>query len=72
MDYDNAFDKIYATEEEIIVTGDMDCSIIRFNGSVKFNYSFTKNLVNVVPDSNKEEYVVIFENETQTIALKGM
>ena len=72
VDYDNAFDKIYATEEEIIVTGDMDCSIIRFNGSMKFNYSFTKNLVNVVPDSNEEEYVVIFENETQTIALKGM
>ena len=72
MDYADSFDKIYATEDEIIVVGDMDCSIFRLNGSVKFQYSFKKNLVNVVPDSNKEEYVVIFENETQTIQLKGM
>lgn len=72
MDYADSFEKIYATEDEIIVVGDMDCSIFRLNGSVKFQYSFKKNLVNVVPDSNKEEYVVIFENETQTIQLKGM
>ena len=50
----------------------MDCSIFRLNGSRKFQHSFKKNLVNVVPDSNKEEYVVIFENETQAIQLKGM
>ena len=72
MDYADSFEKIYATEDEIIVLGDMDCSIFRLNGSRKFQYSFKKNLVNVVPDSNKEEYVVIFENETQTIQLKGM
>ena len=47
-------------------------AVVVDNVSMKFNYSFTKNLVNVVPDSNEEEYVVIFENETQTIALKGM
>ena len=49
----------------------MDCGVLRFNGSTKFNYSFKKNLVNIVPDSNKEEYIVIFENETQTIILKN-
>ncbi len=71
-DYDKSYDKLYATNDEIIVVGDMDCGIFRFNGSTKFEYSFKKNLVNIVPDSQNEEYVVIFENETQTIALKGM
>ena len=71
-DYDKSYDKLYATNDEIIVVGDRDCGIFRFNGSTKFEYSFKKNLVNIVPDSQNEEYVVIFENETQTIALKGM
>lgn len=69
-EYDASYDSIYATEDEIIIIGDMDCCIMRFNGTVKFSYSFSKALVNVVPDSKDEEYVVIFENETQTIALK--
>ncbi len=70
-DCNTTYDTIYATDDEIIVIGDMDCNIYRFNGSLKFQYSFTKKLVNVVPDSNKEEYVVIFENETQTVKLKN-
>jgi hypothetical protein len=49
--------------------GDMDCSIFRFNGSTKFEYSFSKKLVSVVPDSEDEEYMLIFENETQTVRL---
>lgn len=48
----------------------MDCNIFRLNGSAKFSHSFAKKLVNVVPDANEEEYVVISENETQVIALK--
>lgn len=68
--YDSTYDKIYATEDELILVGDMDCSIFRFNGSEKFRQSFTKKLINIVPDSNKNEYVVIFENETQTITLR--
>lgn len=68
--YSDTYKKIYATEEELIVLGEMDCSILRFNGSTKFHGSFDKNIINIVPDSNKEEYVVIFENETKTITLK--
>ena len=68
--YSGSYDKIYATQDEIIVVGDMDCSIFRLNGSTKFKHSFSKKLVNVVPDANKEEYVVISESETQIIALK--
>ena len=67
----NSFTKIYATEEEIIIVGDFDCSIYRMNGTKKFQTTFNKSLVNIVPDGNKNEYIAIFENETQTIKLKG-
>ncbi|MGN0394270.1 MAG: DUF5711 family protein [Coprococcus sp.] len=68
--YNSSFEKIYATEEEIVIIGDFDCSIYRFNGTKKFSSSFNKNLINIVPDSNKLEYILIFENETQIIKLK--
>lgn len=68
--YDDAYSAIYATDDEIMVVGDANCSIYRFNGSEKFRYLFDNNLINVVPDSNDNEYVVIFENSTQTITLK--
>ena len=70
IDYSDSYNKMYASQDEIIVVGDMDCSIFRLNGSTKFKNSFDKKLVNVVPDANKDEYVVISESETQIIALK--
>lgn len=69
-DFDSTYENIYAAEDEIIVVGDMDCSIFRFNGSTKFQYSFAKSVMNITPDSKNNEYIVIFENETQTITLK--
>lgn len=68
--YNNSFEKIYATEDELIIVGDFDCSIFYFNGVKKFSTTFQKNLINIVPDGNKQEYIVIFENETQIIKLK--
>lgn len=68
--YNNSFKKIYATEEELIVVGDFDCSIYSFNGKRKFSTTFNKNLIDIAPDSNKLEYILIFENETQIIKLK--
>lgn len=69
-DFDSTYENIYAADDEIIVVGDMDCSIYRLNGSTKFRYSFAKSVMNITPDSKNNEYIVIFENETQTITLK--
>ncbi len=68
--YNHSFEKIYATEEELIIVGDFDCSIYYFSGVCKFTTAFNKNLINIVPDGNKHEYIAIFENETQVIRLK--
>lgn len=68
--YNNSFEKLYATEDELIIVGDFDCSIYYFTGIKKFSTTFNKNLINIVPNGNKLEYIVIFENETQIIKLK--
>lgn len=68
-DYNNSFNEIYATDDELIVAGDFDCSIIYMSGNKKFSTTFGKNLMNIVPDGNRNEYIVIFENETRVIKL---
>ncbi len=68
-DYNNSFDEIYATDDELIIIGDFDCSIIYMSGTKKFSTTFSKNLMSIVPDGNKNEYIVIFENETLVIKL---
>lgn len=67
--FNNSFKNVYATEDELVIVGDFDCSIYYFNGSRKFTTVFHKNLINIVPDGNKLEYIVIFENETEIIRL---
>lgn len=69
-DYNNSFSKIYATEEELIIAGEFDCSIFYLNGAKKFSTTFGKNLIGIVPSGNKQEYIAIFENETKVIKLK--
>ena len=68
-DYNNSFNEIYATDDELIIVGDFDCSIIYMSGTKKFSTTFSKNLMSIVPDGNKNEYIVIFENETLVIKL---
>lgn len=68
-DYNNTFSKIYATEDELIIAGEFDCSIYYLNGAKKFSTTFRKNLIDIVPSGNKLEYIAIFENETTIIKL---
>ncbi len=66
MDYDN----IHAGEEEIIVTGGNQCMIITRKGRVKFRYSFSDMVRNMIPTSKKNEYIVTFEGKTERIGLR--
>jgi hypothetical protein len=67
--YNNSFSNIYATDDELVIVGEFDCSIYYLNGIKKFSTTFKKNLINIVPNGNKLEYIAIFENETQIIKL---
>jgi hypothetical protein len=66
MDYD----KIYTAEDEIIISGGYQCLIIQSNGRKKFSYTFDGIVKSITPSSRRNEYMVTFENKTETIRLK--
>lgn len=69
IDFD--YDKIYAADDEIIVTGGTRCMIFRQNGSVKFDGDLGKKIISMVPDGKNLEYVVVYANSTDVIKLKS-
>ncbi len=69
VDFD--YDNIFATDDEIIITGGNDCVIFRTNGTVKFEGKLQGRIKSIVPSGKHLEYVVVYENETQVIKLKG-
>jgi hypothetical protein len=69
IDFD--YDKIYGTDDEIIITGGTSCKIIRKNGSVKFDGDMDKKIISMVPSGRELEYVVVYSNSTDVIRLKS-
>ncbi len=66
MDYD----KIYSSENEIIITGGNQCLIIQEDGRTKFAYTFDGMIKSMIPSSRNNEYIVTYENKTEIIRLK--
>ena len=64
------YEKIYASDEEIIITGGNQCLIIQENGRTKFAYTFDNMVKSMIPSSKSNEYIVTFENKTETVRLK--
>ena len=69
ISHNGTYSKVTATSDELIVVGDFDCAVYYYNGTEKFSASFTKSLINFVPYSERLEYIVVFEDETQFIKL---
>ncbi len=67
IDFD--YDNIYAADKEIIITGGASCLIYRTNGSVKFDGQLAGNIMSMVPNSNGLEYIVVYDDLTETIKL---
>ena len=74
LEFDNFIDfdynNIYAADKEIIITGGTNCLIYRTNGSVKYEGVMSGNIMSMVPNSNSLEYVVVYDDLTETIKLK--
>lgn len=69
IDFDYSY--LYSDDKEIIVTGECDCLIIRKNGRVKYSGRLEKNIVSMVPNDKKLEYVVVYQNQTDIIKLQS-
>lgn len=69
---DFEYDNIFTTKDEIILSGGNDCLILRQNGSVKFQGKLPGRIKSIVPSGKHLEYVVVCDNETMVIKLKGV
>lgn len=67
---DFAYDNVYASDKEVIITGGNECMILRANGSVKYEGELDGRIVSMVPGGKANEYVVVYENKTDIIKLK--
>ena len=65
------YDNIYAANDEIIITGGNQCLIISKSGRTKFTYAFPNMIKSMIPSSGSNEYIMTFENKTETIKLKA-
>lgn len=63
------YKNIYATEDEIIIVGESESRIYDFAGRLRFSYSFTKEVNNIVPTGTKDRYIVVYDNSTEIIKL---
>lgn len=63
------YNYLYATEDELVIVGMSECRIYDFNGRLKFSYSFPKEVVNLIPTGNPEQYIVVYDDSTQMIHL---
>ena len=61
----------YAANDEIIITGGNQCLIISKSGRTKFTYAFPNMIKSMIPSSGSNEYIMTFENKTETIKLKA-
>lgn len=69
LDYD--YNEILFSEHEIILYSDRSVRMLRFNGQIKFDYSFDKKIDYIFPTSNKKNYLFIDENKIELIKLAG-
>lgn len=67
---DIRYDNVRMSEEEIIFTGGNESRIYTMNGKLKFSYTFSKNVKDLVPTGYKRRYIVLYESGSEVIRLK--
>lgn len=64
------YNRVFASKDEIVVTGEDRMMVIRKNGSVKFNKEMRGDVLLAVPTGKKNEYIVSYPNAIDIIRLK--
>lgn len=63
------YEKVVFTENEIVFTADMSCIMMRFNGDIKWNYTFEKNVNYIFPAQKKDRYILIDDTNIEQVKL---
>ena len=56
---DVKYDDVYFSKNEIVFTADLSCIMMRFNGEIKWEYTFNKNIAYLLPTKEKNQYAII-------------
>ncbi|MCR5149055.1 MAG: DUF5711 family protein [Eubacterium sp.] len=70
-DFNMEYDNIFASEDEIILTGGRECLIVTKSGRTRFHYIFDQQIRNMISTSGYHQYIVSFEDHTDTIKLRA-
>lgn len=64
------YENVRMTDKEILFVGGNECRIYTLKGGLKFSYTFTKNVVDMIPTGYSRRYIVLYDNESEVIRLK--
>ncbi len=68
-DIDFDYKRVRLSNDEIIFTGGAESRIYTINGNLKFSYTFTKNVVDLVPTGYSRRYIVLYDSGSEVIKL---
>jgi len=64
------YDKIYLADNEIIMYDSSSCIIMKWNGKIKFRYTFDSNIDAVYPINNLDRYFIANESKLLEVQLE--
>lgn len=65
IDFD--YKRVRLSNDEIIFTGGAESRIYTVKGNLKFSYSFTKNVVDLVPTGYSRRYIALYDSGSEVI-----
>ncbi|MCM1158349.1 MAG: DUF5711 family protein [Bacteroidales bacterium] len=67
---DFRYENVRMSGNEIIFTGGTECRIYTVKGKLKFSYTFSKNVVDMIPTGYGRRYIILYDNGSEVIKLK--
>lgn len=67
---DFRYEKVRMIGNEIVFTGAMECRIFTIDGKNKFEYTFNRNIIDMVPTGYGRRYIAIYDNGSEVVRLK--
>ena len=67
---DFSYENVRMTKDEIVFTGGTECRIYTVKGKLKFSYTFSKNVGDMVPTGYSSRYIVLYDSGSEVVKLK--